>query len=443
MLSEQEARSIVKKILSLSKAENAFVSLDSEEVSHLRFARNTPSTSGHFTNTRITVSSTFGNKTGSASLNQGDGDSLKTVVTRSEELAMLAPEDPEYLPPLGPQSYPAVRAYSPRTASAGPEVLAAGAEECIRQATAKGLIAAGFIRLSSRSSAIGTSRSLFGYQRSTIASISETVRTPDGEGSGWVSRAFNNIDDLKFKDLSSIAVDKARRSHSPRRLEPREYVTILEPSCVAELVQSLVSSMDARSADEGRNYFSKPGGGNKLGEQLFPATVSIYSDPSDPQVPGSMWGESGLPQTRVDWVKNGVVTNLRSSRFWAGKQGASPVPSPSNIIMKGGTGSLADLIRSTKDGILVTSFWYIRGVDPRTLLLTGLTRDGVFKIENGTIAYPVMNFRWNDSPASVLKNIEAMSRASRVPSRESGSSSIVIPALRVKKFNFSSLSEAV
>jgi predicted Zn-dependent protease len=201
--------------------------------------------------------------------------------------------------------------------------------------------------------------------------------------------------------------------------------------------------MDARNADEGRSYFSRKGGGTKLGETIFPKNVTIISDPSDKRVPGSPWGEDGIPQKRVEWIDRGVVKNLRASRYWAKKQGVAPVVFPPNMLMTGGKGSLQDLIKSTKQGLLVTSFWYIRSVDPQTLMLTGLTRDGVFWIEDGAIAYPVMNFRWNESPAAVLQNIESMSEAFRVPPRESANPTMLIPAIKVRDFNFSSLSEAV
>ncbi len=443
MLSEHEAKSIIEKVLSYSRADEAEVNLSGGSTSHLRFARNTPSTSGTAKNVTLSVRSTFGKKSGSATTNQFDEKSLQDVVRRSEELAQLSPEDPEYLPALGPQQYLAVQAYSDRTAKIGPEYLANGAAECIRQASEKKLIAAGFIRTTAGMNAIGNSKGLFGYHRATTVFFSETVRTTDGDGSGWVTRGGNTPEDLNFKQLSRIAIEKALRSAKPRELPPGKYVTILEPSCVADLMQSLGFALDARSADEGRSFFSKPGGGNRLGEKIFPDVVNIYSDPTDPTVPGSPWGSGGLPHRRVDWIKNGVVTNLSYSRYWAERQGKEPIPPPSNIIMKGDSVSLDDLIKSTKQGVLVTSFWYIRPVDPRNLLLTGLTRDGVFWIENGQIAYPIMNFRWNDSPISVLKNIDAMSKEMRIPPRESQSTNIVVPALRLKEFNFSSLSEAV
>jgi len=443
MLSEHEAKSIIEKVLSYSKADEAEVNLSGGSTSHLRFARNTPSTSGTANNVTLSVRSTFGKKSGSATTNQFDEKALRDVVRRSEELAQLSPEDPEFLPALGPQQYLAVKAYYDSTAKIGPEYLANGAAECIRQASEKKLIAAGFIRTTAGMNAIGNSKGLFGYHRATTVFFSETVRTTEGDGSGWVTRGGNKPEDLNFKQLSRIAIEKALRSAKPRELPPGKYVTILEPSCVADLMQSLGFALDARSADEGRSFFSKPGGGNRLGEKIFPDVVNIVSDPTDPTVPGSPWGGGGLPQRRVDWIKNGVVTNLSYSGYWAERQGKEPIPPPSNIIMKGDSGSLDDLIKSTKQGVLVTSFWYIRPVDPRNLLLTGLTRDGVFWIENGKIAYPVMNFRWNDSPISVLKNIDAMSKEMRMPPRESQSTKIVVPALRLKEFNFSSLSEAV
>lgn len=443
MLTQEESRAIIAKVLKSAKAGETEVSISSGTTSHLRFARNTPSTSGKTTDTIVTVQSTFGTRTGSARTNQIDEDSLRTAVHTAEELALLAPEDAEFMPALGPQQYPASSAWVEDTAISKSEFLSSAADECIMAAREKGLVAAGFLRVDAESEALGNSADLFAYHRSTMASISETVRTADGGGSGWVSRAANDIKTIDFKDVASIAVEKALASKNPRTLKPGKYTTILEPSCAAEMVRSLLFAMDARNADEGRSYFSRKGGGTKLGERIFPESVTIASDPSDSRVPGSPWGEDGIPQQRVAWIDNGVVKNLRTSRYWAKKQGSAPVAFPPNMLMSGGTGSLQDLIRSTKQGVLVTSFWYIRSVDPQTLMLTGLTRDGVFWIEDGSLAYPLMNFRWNDSPAAVLQNIEAMSQSYRIPPRESANPNMMIPAIKVRDFNFSSLSEAV
>jgi predicted Zn-dependent protease len=150
-----------------------------------------------------------------------------------------------------------------------------------------------------------------------------------------------------------------------------------------------------------------------------------------------------VPQTARAWIDQGVVETLACNRFWAAQQKTEPVPRPSNLLMAGGKGTLADLIKSTRRGVLVTSFWYIRFVDPQTLLFTGLTRDGVFWIENGEIAYPVNNFRWNESPVSVLKKVEAMSATELAAPRGDEEPFTVVPAIRVSEFNFASVSDAV
>ncbi len=443
MLTRQESQATIDRVLKASKSDETRVSLSSGTTTHLRFARNTPSTSGRTTDTEVTVQCTFGTRTGSARTNQLDEDSLRAAVKTAEELARLAPEDPEYMPALGPQQYMSSDAWVEETAESGSPLLASGAQECIRAAQERGLVAAGFLRIDANSDALGNSSGLFAYHRSTIASMSETVRTADGGGSGWVTRAANNVREINFSEVASVAVEKALASRNPRTLQPGKYTTILEPSCVAEMVRSLLFAMDARNADEGRSYFSRKSGGTRLGEPLFSDSVTIISDPSDKIVPGSPWGEDGLAQKRVEWIEKGVVRNFRTSRFWAKKQGGSPVAFPPNMLMTGGNGSLQDLIRSTERGLLVTSLWYIRSVDPQTLMLTGLTRDGVFWIEDGSISHPVMNFRWNESPAAVLQNIISMSRSQRVPPRESANPTMMIPAVKVREFNFTSLSEAV
>ena len=164
--------------------------------------------------------------------------------------------------------------------------------------------------------------------------------------------------------------------------------------------------------------------------------VSAYSDPLHPDVPTSTWNAAGQPLKKTVWIENGVVKNLSYDRFWAKEKGVDPVPSPSNVIMEGGDASLEDLIKSTKKGILVTRLWYIRSVDPQTLLYTGLTRDGTFYIENGKIKHPVKNFRFNESPVIMLNNLETLGKQVRIDGN-------LIPYMKVRDFTFTSLSDAV
>ena len=199
---------------------------------------------------------------------------------------------------------------------------------------------------------------------------------------------------------------------------------------------------DARSAEEGRSFLSKKGGGTRLGEQLMDEKVTIYSDPFNPELPSSTWSGDGLPREKTTWIEKGVVKNLSYSRFWADKKGVKPLPGPGNIIMEGGTATIDDMIKSTEKGILVSRLWYIRMVDPQTLLLTGLTRDGLFYIENGQIKFPIKNFRFNESPVIMLNNVEALGKPERSISVESYRS-YLIPPMKIKEFTFSSLSDAV
>ena len=199
---------------------------------------------------------------------------------------------------------------------------------------------------------------------------------------------------------------------------------------------------DARQADEGRSFLSKKGGGNRLGDQVYDPRVNISDDPWDPRAPVLPWDGEGLPREKMDIVKNGKVAALQYSRYWAKKQGKRAVGSPGNLLMAGGDKTTAQLVASTQKGILVTRTWYIRMVDPQSVLLTGLTRDGTFYIENGKIKHPIKNFRFNESPVTMLNNIEEIGKPVVIGGDES-SYSMLIPPMKVRDFNFTSLLDAV
>jgi len=441
-MNRESAKKLISDIVAMSKADEVEVNLSRGATTHLRYARNTPSTSGVFDELRISIRSSFGKRSAAAVVNQLDADSLKAGVARSEEMARLAPEDPEHLPGLESATYLPVKAYDDATAE--PAVaLARGVAGNIAEAEKATLVAAGFAHATAGMWAIGNSRGLFGFHRSTTSYIGQTVRTPDAKGSGWAADASARIGELDFARVSAASRSKATSSAAAKPLAPGKYVTILEPACVANLVGNMVRSMSARSADEGRSFFSKAGGGNRIGEKIFPESVTIRSNPTDEKAPGRPWGAGGVAQKAQTWIEKGAVKALFNSRFWAAKQGTDVIPGPSNLLMSGGAGSVEDLIASTERGVLITSLWYIRNLDPRTLTYTGLTRDGVFLIENGKIAHPVTNFRWNDSPVSVLKNAVAMSAPVRMPPRPSRSVTTVVPAIKTSAFNLASVSEAV
>jgi predicted Zn-dependent protease len=207
----------------------------------------------------------------------------------------------------------------------------------------------------------------------------------------------------------------------------------------------MMGNLGARAADEGRSFFSRVGGGNKIGESFLDERVTIWSDPLDPRVFSAPFSGQGLPNRREVWVESGVLRTLAYDRFWAQRQDREPTGFVSGYYMEGGDATLDDMIRSTERGLLVTRFWYIRAVDPRTILFTGLSRDGTFMIENGRVSYPVKNLRWNESPIFMLSNIEMMGRPVRVSPAESSdlSPAVWVPPLKVRDFTFTSVSDAV
>ena len=435
-LSEQQARDILDKVIRMSKADTCQAAIGGGSGGNIRFARNSVSTAGETSNRSLNVSVSFGRRTGSASGNEFDDAALERAVRRAEELARLAPENPDWVEPLGPQQYLKTPGYYESTAAISPEYRARVAADSILPSKQRGAVAAGFLQDGSRWSALMNSKGLFAYDRRTDLDFSLTVRTDDDLGSGFVSRDYNDAARFDSAAVARIAIDKAIASRSTRAIEPGKYTVILEPTAVSDFVGNLLFGFNARGAEEGRTYLSKRGGGTKVGERLISERVSISTDPMHPEVPAAGWGFDGLPRRAMTFVENGVVKQLSYDRVWAARKGVEPTPSSGNLIMSGGSGTVDDLVRDTARGVLVTRFWYIRSVDPQTLLLTGLTRDGTFFIENGKIQYAIKNFRFNESPIIMLNNVEAMG----TPVRQGGN---LFPPIRARDFTFSSLSDAV
>jgi predicted Zn-dependent protease len=442
ILTKDEAQALLKKILSYSKADECEVNLTGSNTGNIRYARNAVSTSGSISQTNIVVSSAFGKKLGVATINELDDASLEKVVRRSEELAQLAPENPEYVPFLGPQKYQDSITYVPATGAITPKQRADAVAQSLQVAKDSKLVAAGFLEDANGFAAMMNSKGLFAYNTSTNVNFSITMRTQDGKGSGYATRGYNDIAKLDTKAATKIAADKGLKSATAQAIEPGKYTVILEPAAVAVLIENIFYGLDARQADEGRSFLSKPGGKTSLGEKLVDERVTMYSDPWNPELPTSPWTGDGRRQEKTVWIEKGVVKNLTYSRYWAQKKGVKAVPSPDGLIMEGGTKSLDELIKSTKKGILVTRLWYIRNVDPQTLLLTGLTRDGTFYIENGVIKFPIKNFRFNESPVIMLNNLEELGKVERTVSVESNTN-YLLPPMKIRDFTFTSLSDAV
>ena len=436
ILSKDQAESILKKALSFSKAEECTIVLRGSEGGNIRYARNSVSTAGDVSEMSLAVNASFGKKTGLATINQFDDEALKNVVKRAEELAQLAPDNKEHMPLLGPQTYSESITYNEATAAVGPELRADAVGKSLGIAREGKLDAAGFLENSTDFDAMMNSKGLFAYNKSTDVSFSVTMRNQAGTGSGYVDKSFNDVRKLDVASLTRVAAAKANGSAGGKAIEPGKYTVILEPLAASDIIRGMFNGFDARNADEGRSYMSKKGGGSRLGEQLFDEKITIYSDPLNPDLPFSPFTNDGRPQKKTVWVEKGVVKKLSYSRYWAQQKNVEAQPQPTRMIFEGGTASLEDMIKNTDKGILVTRFYYIRNVDAQTLLLTGLTRDGTFFIENGKIQFPIKNFRFNESPVIMLNNVEELGKPERT-------GSMIVPPMKIKDFTFTSLSDAV
>ena len=314
-----------------------------------------------------------------------------------------------------------------------------------------GLVAAGLVHRVAGVNAVANSAGLFGYHSSTTAVHTLTVRTADGKGSGWAGTAHN--DWARATPADQLATRAGRKAHGSRdatALDPGKYTVVLEPTAAGNLLSLLAFSLNARGADEGRSFFSKRGGGNKIGEKVVDERLTLLSDPQDPDLLTAPYTNEGLPVGRTVWIENGVLKRLAYDRYWGQRQNVEPTPFAGGFRLQGsGTNAnatLDELIKTVDRGLLVTRFWYIRAVDQRTLLYTGITRDGVFLIERGEVSRAVRNFRFNESPVTMLNNLVAVGRPERVSSSESGDvggPAVVVPPLVVRDFTFTSVSEAV
>jgi predicted Zn-dependent protease len=444
ILTPDHVKAIAAKIIGRSRAESCTVSVEGGNTRNFRFARNEATTNGALSSVAISIQSSFGKRSGTATVNALDAAALQEAQARSEEIASLSPENPEFMAPLGPQRYqPGEARFDAATAKAEAVTLAEAAKSAIGAGQGRDVELAGYIETGENFSAVVNSAGLFGYDRATAAALTATARNTQRSWSGWAGGSeirFGGLDPLQ---LGERAAAKASALGAPADLDPGTYTVILEPAAVAELVYYLIASMKARSADEGRSFLAKPGGGTKLGERILSESVTITSDPDDAAAPDELFSDDGVPKRRTVWFDRGVAKNMSYSRFWAQKMGREALPKPKNLAMAGGTVSTADMIRDVKRGILVTRFWYIRSVDPRTLLITGMTRDGNFLIENGQITRPARNLRFNESPVSALSKIEAAGVPERAYSIEAGGPVISVPPLLIKEFTFSSKSSGI
>lgn len=423
-----DARRILDRALAAAKGSDASFDLTTSRTGSTRFAVDQVTSSSVVERASLTVTAYDGQRSAGVVTNQVDDASILAAVARAKLLAKLVPPNPEQMPLLGAQKYAQVAGVDAATASLSPDARAKAAATAIAAGKGKAQMA-GYYESSEYTRALATTKGLVAQHRSTGASMSITARTPDGSGSGWAGIASNRAGDVDAAALAKVAVDKAARSTKAQKLEPGRYTVILEPAAVAELIGFFVQSLAARPADEGRSYFAK----NRPGAKLFADNITLRTA-LDPQLQVSPFDEEGLPRAPRTWVDKGVLEALYYDRYWAQHEKQAATAGPGPFELAGGT---ANPLEGVKRGVLITRFWYTNLLDPMALMCTGSTRDGTFLVEDGKITRPVNNFRFNESPITVMAKCDALGPAVLT---YQGSR---VPALRTHDFNLASVEEAV
>ncbi len=431
-------------ILSRSSADAAQVRVVSGLTAFTRYAGNGISASGDSIDAEATLTSIYGERAGTVVWNDLRDAAVGNAVTRSEQLAEVAPADPERMPMLGAQQY----ADSPAFFSSTHEVADADRVERILAVTdlaaGSGLRAAGSLESLVQSEVVANTAGLFAYHRHTVASQTVTVRTSNGTGSGWSGTVHNDWDQLTSPTaLVERAIGKALGGAGAQALDPGGYTVVLEPAAVGNLVRLLASALDARSADEGGSFFSGMSDGNKLGEQVIDERLTLSSDPLDPDLLAAPFDESGLPLSATSWIEDGVLRNLVYGRYWAAQSEREPRPAGGGLKLAGGTGSIDELVATVDRGLLVTRLCNVSPVDSRRLVYSGFTRNGTFLIENGRVGPAVGDLWFTESLSSMLNNVVAIGSTERVVAFESGGpgASVAVPPMVVRGFHLTSLSE--
>ncbi|MEV6327951.1 metallopeptidase TldD-related protein [Streptomyces sp. NPDC051909] len=454
---------IVERALELSRADGCVVIADEESSANLRWAGNALTTNGVTRGRTLTVIATVDGAQGAASgvvsRSAVTADDLEPLVRAAEEAARAAgpAEDAQPLVEGVPVS-PDFTDAPAETSSAVFDAFAPALGEAFARARAGGRELYGFANHALKSSYVGTSTGLRLRHDQPNGTLELNAKSPDRSRSAWAGRSTRD-----FKDVDPAALDAelaTRLGWAERRIDlpAGRYETLLPPTAVADLMIYQLWSAAARDAAEGRTVFSKPGGGTRIGETLSPLPLTLRSDPHAPGLESAPFViahssgddssvfDNGLPVGPVDWVRDGKLAHLVTTRHTAGLTGLPMAPAAGNLILDGGgEKSLDEMVAATERGLLLTCLWYIREVDPATLLLTGLTRDGVYLVENGEVVGEVNNFRFNESPVDLLSRATEAGRTEQTLPREWSDwfTRAAMPALRVPDFNMSSVSKGV
>ncbi len=465
MLNPEKAANIFDRIRKLSSADEVEVLFSGGRFALTRFANNTIHQNVAEENEVVSVRTVFDGRTARATTNKFDDESLRSVVRASENLAKVQQRDPDLLPmPDAAEaeagSDKSARATAPsryfeRTAAITPEVRADGVQRIVQVADRHQFTTAGVFSSGESSEGIFNSRGLSRWHQQTSAEISITMLAEDS--SGWQKANSPDVANLDPLALAETAAKKARDSAHPHGVPAGKYTVILEPAAVLDIVGFMFWDYSGMAVLDQRSFLT-----GRIGTKLFGENITIWDDVAHPLHSGSPFDGEGVRRQKVELVSNGVVQSLVYARATAERMKRSehkdkvgPIAAtghgfalpnemgemPLNIVFAAphDPQSVEEMIASTERGILVTRLWYIREVDPYEKIVTGMTRDGTFYVENGRVQYGVRNFRFNQSLIAMLSNVEAMS----VPGRASGEESfdMVVPAMKVRDFNFTEVTK--
>src|SRR5262245_40530674 len=469
MYPREEIKALADKVLSMAssataaKVDGAEVSFEGGERAGTRWANSTITTNLVQYDQQIAITVRVGAKTGNSTTREFDDESLKTAVDEAIDAATKARDNPN-LPPLvkGPQTYIPVEAALPATVDFGPGDRARWVKESIDICEKKGVLGAGYIPKAYQTTCLANSEGLFAYYQYAETGFILTCRMPGGSGSGWSGlTGAKDLSQIDVAALTEVAANKAVKSQKPRAIEPGRYTTILAPRPAARF---LATMMGAFNAGGGGGGFGGGGGGGfnfggigrpfinadgtpKTGQKLFSEGFTLKSDVGNPILRQTPVNNDGSAAQPVTWVEKGVLKNVFYDAATARREKKEPSAASPNmsLVVEGGTQTREDMIKSTRRGLLVTFFWYLRPVDTVTLLNTGMTRDGLFLIENGEIAGPVQNFRWNMSPLVGFANISAIGKSVPIHTGEAydGPGTALVPPVRIEDFYMTSVSPAV
>src|SRR5579864_1226275 len=443
ILSESELRRIAERVFKLSEADETEVMIDVTSDALTRFANNTIHQNVAELGLTISVRTVFDGRTARATTNRTDDASLAQVVAASSTIAKSQARIPHMLPMPGQQKPAHVSRFFDSTAEFSPQDRARAVARVCAAATKRKQTVAGIFSSGAMQTALANSRGLFLTHRQTRAEFSVTVLEPDS--SGWQKANSPDVTKIFPDALADRAGEKSAASAKPKELPTGRYTVILEPAAVLDLVGFLFYDFAGTAILDQRSCFN-----NRIGKKVLGDNITIWDDVHHPLQTGAPYDGEGIPRQKVLLVDRGVPKNLVYSRATAKQMKAESTghgfslpndygEAPMNLVFSGGDKSVDEMVRSTERGVLVTRLWYIREVDPYEKVLTGMTRDGTFLVQNGRVAGGIRNFRFNQSILEMLSNVELLGAAVRSAGEESFE--MVVPPMKVRDFHFSEVTK--